>query len=169
MSGGNRTAFLHMLGVAEGTITSPITRNRGYDVIVTGVDGPEIFTDFSAHPFAPEYPGNGGIKRPSKLINRKTGLTSNAAGRYQHMLRHWAHYRDLCPLPDFGPESQDRWAIQLIRECGALPLIDGGSLSMAIAKVRHLWASLPGAGYGQHEHKFDTLRMAFLNAGGMET
>ena len=153
----NRAAFLDMLAVSEGTSTSPATRNNGYDVIVTGVDGkPEIFTDYSAHPFA---------NRPSKVINRK-GLTSSAAGRYQFMRVHWLHYKTLLHLPDFGPTSQDIWALQLIRERSALPLIDGGQFDLAVARVRNLWASLPGAGYGQHENDLDKLRAAYLAAGG---
>lgn len=165
----NRTAFLDMLGVSEGTSTCPATLAHGYDVVVTDFTKvPEIFTDFSAHPFAPEYPGNGGYKRPSKVISKASGLTSNAAGKYQHMLRDWGHYRDLLKLPDFGPESQDKWALQLIKERGALPLIDAGQFGMAVHRVRNIWASLPGAGYNQHENDIDKLRMAFLNAGGME-
>ena len=154
----NRKAFLDMLAVSEGTSTSPATKCNGYDVIVTGIDRkPEIFTDFSDHPF------NRG--RPSKVINSR-GLTSNASGRYQFMLRDWRHYRDKLALPDFGPESQDKWALQLIRERGALPLIDMGSFELAVARCRNLWASLPGAGYGQPEHRIETLAAAYANAGG---
>lgn len=155
----NRTAFLDMLAVSEGTSTSPATKCNGYDVIVTGIDKqPEVFTDFSTHPFA-----NG---RKSKVINSK-GLTSNASGRYQFMLKDWAHYRDQLGLPDFGPASQDKWALQLIRERGALPLIDAGKFDLAVARVRNLWASLPGAGYGQPEHGIEKLRAAYLKAGGV--
>jgi len=155
----NLTAFLDMIAYSEGTSTSPATRCKGYDVIVTGADRkPEVFTDFSTHPFA-----NG---RKSKVINSK-GLTSNAAGRYQFMLKDWAHYRDQLHLPDFGPESQDKWAIQLIRERRALPLIDAGRIVEAIAQVRNLWASLPGAGYGQPEHQHGPLLVAYARAGGL--
>jgi len=155
----NRKAFLDMLAVSEGTSTSPATLDNGYDVIVTGIDGkPEIFTEYSDHPF------NKG--RKSKVINSK-GLTSNASGRYQFMLRDWEHYRNQLALPDFGPESQDLWAIQLIRERGALPLIDIGNFDLAVARVKNLWASLPGAGYGQHENKLDKLRAAYIAAGGL--
>src|SRR5262245_2494439 len=102
--GQNVLAFLDLLAWCEGTSISPATRDDGYDVIVTGIDGlPETFTDYRAHPFA--------AGRSSKVINRK-GLTSNAAGRYQFMLKDYAHYRTQLGLPDFGPVSQDRWAIQ---------------------------------------------------------
>jgi muramidase (phage lysozyme) len=154
----NLKAFLDMLAFSEGTSTSPATKNNGYDVIVTGIDKkPEIFTDYSNHPFA-----NG---RKSKTIN-KNGLTSNASGRYQFMLRDWAHYRSLLGLQDFGPASQDKWAIQLIREQRALPDIEAGRFAEAVAKCRNIWASLPGAGYGQPEHKLDKLQTAFINSGG---
>jgi muramidase (phage lysozyme) len=154
----NRKAFLDMLAFSEGTSTSPATKNNGYDVIVTGIDKkPEIFTDYSNHPFA------GG--RKSKTIN-KNGLTSNASGRYQFMLRDWAHYRSLLGLQDFGPESQDKWAIQLIKERRALPDIDAGRFAEAVHKCKNIWASLPGAGYGQPEHKLDKLQAAYVAAGG---
>ena len=155
----NLQAFLDMLAVSEGTSTSPATRCDGYDVIVTGADRkPEIFSDFSAHPFA--------AGRKSKVINSK-GLTSNASGRYQHMLRDWVHYRDLLDLPDFGPASQDKWAIQLIRERRALPDIEAGRFAAAVSKCRNIWASLPGAGYNQPEHPIERLQVAFLRAGGV--
>lgn len=60
----NIAAFLDMLAVSEGTANHPLTKNRGYDVIVTGLDGkPEIFTDYSDHPFA--------HGRPAKVFNRR--------------------------------------------------------------------------------------------------
>ena len=154
----NQKAFLDMIAISEGTSTSPATKNNGYDVIVTGIDRkPEIFTDYSNHPFA-----NG---RKSKTINRN-GLTSNASGRYQFMLKDWAHYRSQLGLPDFGPASQDKWALQLIRERGALPLIELGRFTDAVSLCRNLWASLPGAGYGQHENHLAELTAAYVAAGG---
>jgi muramidase (phage lysozyme) len=155
----NLRAFLDTIAWAEGTSTSPATRNNGYDVIVTGADGrPEIFADYGAHPFA------GG--RAPKLVN-SAGLKSTASGRYQHMLRDWAHYRDQLRLLDFGPASQDAWAIQLIRERRALPLIEAGRFADAVAAVSNLWASLPGANYaGQPMRKIAQLASVYMAAGG---
>ena len=83
--GRNALAFLDMLAWSEGTSTSPATAMDGYDVIVTGSDRkPEVFKDFADHPFAKG--------RKSKTINSK-GLTSNASGRYQQMLKDWPHYK----------------------------------------------------------------------------
>jgi muramidase (phage lysozyme) len=155
----NALAFLDTLGWSEGTSTSPATILEGYDVIVTGVDKKsEIFKDFSDHPFAKG--------RPSKVINSK-GLTSNASGRYQQMLKDWPHYRTRLALPDFSPISQDLLALQHIRECRALPDVHAGRIEMAIAKCRNIWASLPGAGYGQREHRLEDLIKQYRKAGGV--
>jgi muramidase (phage lysozyme) len=106
--GPNVLAFLDMLAWSELGADYLRRSDDGYNVIVTGTDGVlELFGDYTTHPFA-----NG---RKSKVFS-KSGQTSNASGRYQFMLKDWAHYRDTLRLPDFGPISQDRWAIQLIRE-----------------------------------------------------
>jgi muramidase (phage lysozyme) len=166
MNPGNRAAFLDMIAFSEGTSTHPITKNNGYDVIVTGLDRkPEIFTDYSDHPFAKG--------RRSKIINKK-GLTSNASGRYQFMLRDWIHYRDLLGLQDkskyplgaFSPAAQDAWAIQLIRERKAIDFIDSGYFAAAVWRVKNIWASLPGANYGQRENPLEVLQAFYRDSGG---
>lgn len=154
----NQLAFLAMIAVSEGTSTSPATKNNGYDVIVTGIDGkPEIFTDYKAHPFAKG--------RKPKIINSK-GLMSTASGRYQFLLHDWGYYQMMLNLKDFGPQAQDRWALQLIRERRALPLIDTGRITEAVFACRTLWASLPGAGYAQHENSLTKLLAAYKAANG---
>lgn len=154
----NLRAFLDMLAISEGTSTSKATKDRGYDVIVTGIDGkPEIFTDYSNHPFA--------TGRKPKQIN-KAGLSSTASGRYQFLVRDWAFYKLKLGLPDFGPDSQDRWAIQLIKERRALDDIETGHFIIAVGKVSNLWASLPGAGYGQRENHMEALSEAYERLGG---
>ena len=55
-------------------------------------------------------------------------------------------------------------ALQQIRR-GALPMIDRGDIRQAIDRCSNIWASLPGAGYGQFEHKADSL-IAKFEAGG---
>ena len=49
---------------------------------------------------------------------------------------------------------------------GALPMIDRGDIRQAIDRCSNIWASLPGAGYGQFEHKADSLIAKFKEAGG---
>ena len=54
-------------------------------------------------------------------------------------------------------ESRDAVALQQIKERGALPMIDRGDIRQAIDRCVISQASLPGAGYGQFEHKADSL------------
>ena len=113
--------------------------NHGYDVIVGG----ELFTDYSDH--------------PRKLVTLNPKLKSTGAGRYQLLSRWWDAYRKQLGLKDFSPKSQDAVALQQIKERGALPMIDRGDIRQAIDRCGNIWASLPGAGYGQFEHKADSL------------
>ena len=67
---------------------------------------------------------------------------------------------------DFS-ESQDAVALQQIKERGALPMIDRGDIRQAIDWLQqYLGFILPGAGYGQFEHKADSLIAKFKEAGG---
>jgi muramidase (phage lysozyme) len=42
-----------------------------------------------------------------------------------------------------------------------------GRIPQAIAKCANIWASLPGAGYGQREHKLAYLLTKFTEFGGV--
>ena len=65
-----------------------------------------------------------------------------------------------------SPKSQDV-ALQQIKERGAYPpMIDRGDIRQAIDRCSNIWASLPGAGYGQFEHKADSLIAKFKEVGG---
>lgn len=150
----NERAFFDMLKVSEGTSTNKYTKNNGYDVIVNGIGGePKIFTDYSKHP------------NVLVTVNNK-GLKSTAAGAYQILYKYWVAYKKQLGLKGFYPEDQDAIAMQLIKECKARDDINAGRIESAISKCRSRWASLPGAGYGQFEHKMDTLVSVFKKAGG---
>ena len=56
--------------------------------------------------------------------------------------------------------------MQQIKERGALPMIDRGDIRQAIDRCSNIWASLPGAGYGQFEHKADSLIAKFKERDG---
>lgn len=157
----NRKAFGDMLAFSEGTSTHPLTRMRGYDVIVTGLGEMqgEIFTDFGDHPFA---------HRNAKQINHN-GLASTAAGRYQQLYRYWPAYKKQLGLPDFSPASQERLLDQLLKEQGAYADVLAGRIRTAIGKTNDIWASLTGSPYGQKTHKIEALLTAYVNAGGTVT
>ncbi|MEX3555351.1 MAG: glycoside hydrolase family 104 protein [Burkholderia gladioli] len=149
--GRNRVAFLDMIAVSEIGPALLAKSDDGYNVLVgaTAVK-PLLFTGYARHP---------------NVLN--TALHSTAAGRYQILYRWWAIYQAQMKLPDFSPVSQDRYALQQLREHGALPLIDAGRFREAIAKVSNVWASFPGAGYGQHENQLSQLQAAYQAAGGV--
>ncbi|HDN9511165.1 glycoside hydrolase family 24 protein [Aeromonas salmonicida] len=140
-------AFLDMIAFSEGT------RGRGDDGYNKLVNPAGFFDSYATH--------------PNVLVQVNPTLKSTAAGRYQFLSKHWAHYRDQLGLPDFGPESQDAWAIQLIRERKALDDVLKGRIPQAVAKCANIWASLPGAGYGQREHKLADLLTKFTEFGGV--
>lgn len=142
----NRKAFLDMIAVSEGTKD---LGDDGYNVLVGG----DLFDGYEDH--------------PRKLVVLSPKLKSTAAGRYQLLSKYFDFYKKKLNLPDFAPECQDMIAIQQIRECWALDDVDSGRLDEAIRKCARIWASFPGAGYGQHENKLEVLHLAFKEAGGI--
>ena len=144
-----RKAFLDMLAWSEGTDNGrQKTRNHGYDVIVGG----ELFTDYSDH--------------PRKLVTLNPKLKSTGAGRYQLLSRWWDAYRKQLGLKDFSPKESQDAACSRLRSVALYPMIDRGDIRQAIDRCSNIWASLPGAGYGQFEHKADSLIAKFKEAGG---
>lgn len=144
----NLKAFLDMIAFSEGTVAVAGSDN-GYNVIV----GNNLFHDYSDHP-------------RQFIYIRRIKTKSSAAGRYQLLARYFDAYKEQLNLPDFSPDSQDAIAIQQIRECKALNDIDAGNFEMAVSKCRKIWASLPNAGYGQHENTIENLKLAYKKAGG---
>lgn len=149
--GTNVLAFLDMIAFSEGTDNGrQATADHGYDVIVGG----QTYMGYEDHPRV--Y-----VSLP------QLGIRSSAAGRYQLLARYWDAYRQQLGLSGgFTPENQDRVAIQQIKECRALSDIQAGRFDAAVAKVKRIWASLPGAGYGQHEQDLAVLRAIYTRAGG---
>lgn len=148
--GVNVCAFLSMLAWSEGTDNGrQPTNDRGYDVLVGG----GLFRGYADH--------------PRVLVDLpRLKIQSTAAGRYQLLRRYYDAYKKTLGLKDFSPLSQDLIALQQIRERRALPLIQAGKIEEAIKAVRKTWASLPGAGYGQHEQKLADLLAVYRKAGG---
>ena len=103
---------------------------------------------------------------PSQTCHAKPKLKSTA-GRYQLLSRWWDAYRKQFGLKDFSPKSCGRCGIAAkIKERGALPAIIRGDIRQAIDRCSNIQLSLPGAGYGQFEHKADSLIAKFKEAGG---
>lgn len=153
----NRRAFLDMLAFSEIGPDLLAKSDNGYNVLYGG----GLFHSYADHP---------NIKNTHIIKGRP--VTSTAAGRYQILARFWfprkkhPGYKWQLKLKDFGPAAQDAVALQMLREQGALPHIDAGRFDKAVAACANIWASLPGAGYNQHEQKIEDLRAAYIRAGG---
>ena len=148
--GANRPAFLDMLAGSEIGPALLAATQSGYNVLVGSTPShPLTFPSFAAHP---------------DILNR--AMNSTAAGRYQLLYRYWLSYQKMLNLPDFGPLSQDKIALQQIRECNALPDIDAGNFAHAVALCSRIWASLPGSPYGQHTNQIALLQGYYTAAGG---
>lgn len=129
-------AFLDMIAWAEGTLGPD-----GYRTMFTG----KKFDGFAKHP---------------DKINCSGRLCSDAAGRYQFLFTTWSGLG----LPDFTPPNQDRGAIKLIKQAGALGDVNAGRVEAASIKVKSIWASFPGAGYNQPEKQMVDLKRQWEKA-----
>lgn len=147
-----------MIAVSEGTKD---VGDDGYNVLVgSRPNSPKLFDSYNDHPRQVI------LVRAAMPDKKITALWSTAAGRYQILARMYDSYKPLLNLQNFGHEAQDKIALQMINECHAMDDIDEGRIVTAIGKCKSRWASLPGAGYDQHENKLDFLLDAFTKARG---
>lgn len=144
--GQNVCAYLDALAHSEGTAGHG---DDGYNVIVGG----SLFDSYATHP-------NKSVYLPRFSIH------STAAGRYQIIYRTWGALQAQLQLLDFSPLSQDRACIELIRQRGALQLVQAGQFESAIYRCAREWASLPGSTAGQHLQAMDDLIDWYQQAGG---
>lgn len=152
--GPNVLAFLETIAHSELGASLLAASDNGYNVLVGSTAAhPLLFHSYVDHPRV-------------KVHLPRLGIDSTAAGRYQLLARYFDAYKAQLHLPDFSPLSQDKIAIQQIRECRALPAIIAGDFETSVTRCAHLWASLPGAGYGQHENQMHQLVAYYTAAGG---
>jgi muramidase (phage lysozyme) len=152
----NALAFLDLIAVSEigKTMLANEETDDGYRVLVGSTPHALIlFSSYSAHPHK---------------LNRM--LNSTAAGRYQIIYPTFAGLSGELGLTDFSPETQDRMALQLVFERGAMPAVLAGNIEKALDLCRQEWASLPGAGAllpdgtPQHENRLRDLLAAYEEA-----
>lgn len=152
-------------GVPEGVAAANVRAMLDTIAWAEGTNGPDGYrTLFGGDLF------EGYADHPRLLITRASNgreITSSAAGRYQILRRTWNALQRRLNLPDFSPASQDLAALELIRERGALGDVQAGRFADAVGKIKPVWASLPGAGYGQPERPLLQLAATFSQAGGV--
>jgi muramidase (phage lysozyme) len=134
-------AFLEMVAWSLGT-----AQPEGYTLFISG----ESFTDFKDHPRQPKCAFYGGRE-----------ICSDNAGRYFIHSSTWDALVQQIELPDFSPQSQDKAAVELIRQKNALEDIETGRLEPAIYKLSSIWGSLPNSNgvssYEFQNQSIDTL------------
>lgn len=119
----NQTAFLKLLRWCEHYPHEPSEAN--YKTMYGG----GTFESFDDH--------------PRKYVT-KWGKTSSAAGAYQITVATFDEFKKKLGLKDFTPASQDAIALAIIKQAGAISLIDEGKIEDAIRKLTGRWSSLPG-------------------------
>lgn len=134
----NTKKFLAFLGKAEGA---------DYDTIV---GGRQKISDFTSHP---------------NVVGLRTAEgPSTAAGKYQIT---GTTYRTMAPsagVTDFSPESQDKVALALISQKGAMEHVEAGDFNKAISKLGGVWASLPSSKYTQSKRSQQWVDQALAQA-----
>lgn len=158
----NVRAFIAMIAQAEGTANA-----GGYAALYgSRADRHKTFSSFADHP------------RIAQRISSTDQRWTTAAGLLQWMavspipgggftkLNTWDRIKKKLNLTDFSPASQDAGAVELFAEAGALADIQAGRFFDAVRKVKGIWASLPGAGYGQGERTLAYVTQKYTDAGG---
>ena len=153
----NVNAFLTALRVGEGT-----AGRDGWRTLMGGA----LFDSFADHPARLGWRGTPLSASMCAGAGFGPGCVSTAAGAFQINKPTWNRLADKLGLTDFTQASQEAAAIELIREKGALSDVAAGRVAAAVSKVRRVWASLPGAGYGQGEVALASFVNHYANAGG---
>lgn len=130
----NVSRFLTALSKSEGA---------GYDTIV---GGKQKITDYSRHP---------------QIVGLRTAEgPSTAAGRYQITGTTFKEFAGKAGVTDFSPESQDKVALKIIEQEGALDMIQTGDFRGAVGKLGGRWASLPSSKYSQPKWTMEAFEAA---------
>lgn len=132
--------FLDVIAHSEGTAGRG---NNGYNVEFGG----GLFNDLSKHPATVHKFTN---------LNGETQNTT-AAGRYQIIAPTAKELAKQLGTKDFSPATQDKMAIALINQHGALDNVLSGDYAGAINKLGQTWASLPSSPYPQPKNDLHNL------------
>ncbi len=128
LSSQNLRAFLRVVREGESSQDDDVA----YRMLVGG----GTFDSFADHP-------------RQRIYIQRLNLWSTAAGAYQALAGTWDDFVRACGPHDFGPYSQDCFAVWCVYRRGALDDVLRGNIAEAIERCKLEWASLPGDAYGQ--------------------
>lgn len=161
----NVAAFLAMTSYSEGTDKAPDPYRVCYAFR-------HSIVSFDTHP------AHGTDERPAEWNGEllpdhlciaagfSPGCKSTAAGKYQITRPTFLRLGGILRIRDFCPASQDAFAVQLLKEHGALDLINSGQVAAAIGKLHGEWASFPGGSSGQPQKRIASLIQSYTWNGG---
>jgi muramidase (phage lysozyme) len=159
----NQLAFLAMIAHSEGT-------DRANDPYRVCYGFSHTIIDLSYHP-AEHRPPAGAVEWAGESIAnlgaQYAGEVSTAAGRYQMRLATWLGCKKTLNLSGFTPDAQNDAGVLLIKQRGALVLVNANQIQEAIIACKEEWASLPGGDSNQPEHTFAYLIDFYTQAGGV--
>lgn len=130
--------FLDIIARSEGTLNKG---DNGYNVLFGG----NTFNSYAAHP---------NVETAFTQTDGKKNVSS-AAGRYQILTPTANELSNQLGLKDFSPVSQDKMALALINQHGALDDVLTGNYEQAINKLGNVWASLPSSNYPQPKNTME--------------
>lgn len=141
-------ALLDAIAFAEGTRDRV---NGGYKTLFGGGQ----FDDYSRH--------------PDKVV-RSGRYASAAAGRYQFMPATFNRLAKKIGLKDFSPESQDRAALELVKELGISDsILKNEGISPKVSTILgKQWASFPGSIFGQPTKPLPSIQKAYQTSLGSQ-
>jgi hypothetical protein len=154
-----------MICHAEGTDRPPAPADKyrccyGYShVIVSLIDHPAVDN--------PRRPAEWLGESLAGLGSQYLHSISTAAGAYQITRPTWLEIQGVLKLPDFTASSQDDAAIFLVKEKGALSLVNFGQFEKAVDLCSGVWASLPGSTSGQPQRDIADLVAIYQQNGGV--
>lgn len=159
-------------GLAQG-IESDQSKERLRQALENLLEDPRIKAmldtiSFSEHAGYNTMVGGGNIsdlsRHPNKVVNLGKGLRSSAAGRYQFLSGTYKDEASRIGLTDFTPHSQDLAAVDQLLRSGAAAKLLADNFEGAVESAKKIWASFPGAGYGQGERSMGSLQKVYAHS-----
>lgn len=134
----------------------------------TGKTGIDAYRTTMGGAMVPVESLKGGHPRISAPFTQTDGVknTSSAFGAGQFMPKTWDPIAAKLGITDVTPESQDKVAIQLLKQRGVYEDVKAGNFTKAINGLGKEWASLPSSTYPQGKKTWEQASKIMQEVGG---
>jgi len=158
----NQLAFFAVISHTEGT-------DRAADPYRVCFGFKHTIIDLNYHP-AEHRPPDGLVEWKGEPLDflggQYVGEVSTAAGRLQMRLKTWLGCKQVLSLGNFSPDAQLDAGVLLLKQRGALALVNAGLIEEAIICCKDEWASFPGGHSHQPEHTTEYMVDFYQQSGG---